>query len=243
MTARLPMFFGPRMSGEEFDRLLAAGFRRTGRFAYYTACPDCRACEPTRVDLEQFSLTASLRRVLKRGDKELSVRRGPCEIEAVRLGLYDLHRRERGLDRERSAITAYEYASAFVESCCETQELSCWIDDRLLAVSITDLGHQSLSAVYCYFDPQYSSLSLGTYCILKQMQWAMETGRRYLYLGMFIEANQHVRYKGRFVPQERFIRSEWSQITTAIDWTSRERGTTETDRVMASPDEPPEAPR
>jgi arginine-tRNA-protein transferase len=137
------------------------------------------------------------------------------------MDLYDRHRRTRGLEVDGNPIHADEYQRAFVDSCCETAELSCWIDDRLVAVSVTDLGQQSMSAVYCYFDPDLPRLSLGTYCILKQMEWARQTGRRYLYLGMYIEANQHVRYKARFVPQERLIKGRWSRFEVANQWADR----------------------
>jgi arginine-tRNA-protein transferase len=66
-----------------------------------------------------------------------------------------------------------------------------------------------LSAVYTYFDPQFEKLSLGTYAILKQMQLAENTGRKYVYLGLYVAENQHLNYKARFTPQERLIDGRW----------------------------------
>ena len=81
--------------------------------------------------------------------------------------------------------------------------------DRLISISVIDVGQQSLSAVYTHFDPDFSRFSPGTYAILKQIQHARETGRAFVYLGMYVAQNQHLNYKARFVPQERFIRGNW----------------------------------
>ena len=44
---------------------------------------------------------------------------------------------------------------------------------------------------------------------LKQIDWARETGRQYVYLGMYVAANQHLNYKARFLPQQRLIDGQW----------------------------------
>jgi arginyl-tRNA--protein-N-Asp/Glu arginylyltransferase len=97
-----------------------------------------------------------------------------------------------------------------VDTCCQsTLELQFRREGQLVAVSIVDCGAQSLSAVYTYFDPAFDRLSLGTYSILKQMQLAESTQRKYVYLGMYVAQNQHLNYKARFRPQERLIGGRW----------------------------------
>jgi arginine-tRNA-protein transferase len=127
-----------------------------------------------------------------------------------RLRLFNLHRLQRNLSHGDTSYTEADYEGFLVESCCtETVELSFWKDDQLVAVSIIDCGLDSLSAVYTYFDPGHSQLSLGSYSVLKQMQLAQATDRRYVYLGMYVAANSHLNYKSRFRPQERYINSHW----------------------------------
>ena len=80
------------------------------------------------------------------------------------------------------------------------------------AISIVDIGRTSTSAVYTHFDPRASRYSLGTYAILRQIEWARENGRQYVYLGMFVADNQHLNYKARFLPQQRLIEGRWYEF-------------------------------
>ena len=60
-------------------------------------------------------------------------------------------------------------------------------------------------AVYCYYDPDLASLSIGTYSILTQLRLAAQWGMRHVYLGLYIAENAHMAYKARFLPHERLI--------------------------------------
>jgi arginine-tRNA-protein transferase len=82
-----------------------------------------------------------------------------------------------------------------------------------VALSVIDLGTLSVSAVYTYFDPAHSKLSLGSYSVLKQIQMAQNAGLRWVYLGLYVEENSHLNYKARFKPQERYIQSRWVEFT------------------------------
>lgn len=210
LTARMPLQLPVgRLDGAALDLLLSQGFRRTGDFVYRTQCPACQACEPTRVPVDRFAWTKSLQRVLKRGDAELTVEFGPVCADEERVRLFNRHRNLRQLDRGDGPVDPSGYSSFLVDSCCPTLEMSIRHGERLISISVIDVGQQSLSAVYTHFDPDFSRFSPGTYAILKQIQHALETGRTFVYLGMYVAQNQHLNYKARFVPQERFIRGNW----------------------------------
>jgi leucyl-tRNA---protein transferase len=206
MPLRLPI---GKLSGDMTDSLLALGYRRSGDFVYRTQCPQCVACEPTRVLVDEFRWTTSMRRVLKRGDANLRVEIGPVKSDPSRIQLFNLHRQLRHLARDEEPVDEEGYRSFLVESCCDTFELSFWLGPKLAAVSVVDQGTQSLSAVYTYFDPALSKFSLGTYSILKQFEQAQQLQLKYVYLGMYVAENKHLNYKARFMPQQRFIAGQW----------------------------------
>ncbi len=210
-TARMPLNWPLTKLGQvEFDLLLQAGYRRSGVFLYRTQCPSCSECHPTRVPVAEFRWSSGFRRTLKRGDAALRLQRHGPICDHRRVQLFNLHNQGRGLDiRRQGPADEDEYRSFLVDSCCETEEWSYWLDETLVAVAIVDYGTTSLSAVYCYYDPAYSKLSLGTYSILKQLQYAAEQGRTYVYLGLYVADNQHLNYKARFLPQERLIDGHW----------------------------------
>jgi len=218
--AKMPLLYPTRrLSPEEMDTQLAMGRRRSGSFVYYTACNSCRACEPTRLEATRFIPTKSMRRILTHGNRECRIEIAPPTDDTLRLGIFNRHRKGRGLAVSDDLYQASEFNGFLVESCCDTFELSFWAGTHLIGCSIIDKGAESISAVYTYFDPAYSRLSIGTYSILKQIEWARQNRKRYVYLGMYVSDNQHLKYKARFVPQERFIEGEWvSRDTPSNDW-------------------------
>jgi arginyl-tRNA--protein-N-Asp/Glu arginylyltransferase len=209
-TARLP-YRHPieRLAPEQFDARLAEGDRRSGVFLYRTQCPECRACEPIRLDLATFRPSATQRRTQRRGDELLKIQIGPPRIDQARLDLFNAHRDQRGLARGEEPIDGEGYADFLTESCCDTLELTCWHEGRLVACAIADAGRESLSAVYTHFDPGFTLLSLGTYCVLREVELCRQSGRRYLYLGFYIAESPHMVYKAGFHPHQRRIAGQW----------------------------------
>ena len=213
-TANMPLFVPQRhVTNEEFDHMLEHGMRRSGNFAYYTACQGCEACEPVRVDVTKFRWTDSMRRVLNRGDRLLRTEVGSPDFSEERLELFNRHRMQRGLEQGDGEYAPYDYQGFLVSTCCEsTYELRFSLDGVLVGLSVIDLGATGISAVYTYFEPDQSKLSLGTYSVLKQIQLARTMDLKWVYLGLYVRENSHLNYKSRFLPQERYIRGEWIEF-------------------------------
>lgn len=217
-TARLPMRLPVRsLAPAETDERLLRGDRRHGFFLYTPSCAECSACEPIRVVVPDFELVGWQRRALRKGDAAFRVEIGPPEVSADRLALYERHRRERDLAQPGSSrISPRAYRSFLVDACVDAYELRLLHADRLAAVCVVDRGADALSAVYCYWDPALSRLSPGTYAILRQLALCRSWGLRYLYLGLYVEQNAHMRYKARFLPHERRIDGAWRQFSRTV---------------------------
>src|SRR5438876_11264406 len=140
-TARLP-YRHPveKLTPEQFDGRLAEGDRRSGIFLYRTQCPACRACQPIRLDVNQFRPDATQRRMQRRGDALLKVKIGPPVVDQHRARLFNLHRDTRALTSGDSPLDEQSYAEFLVDSCCDTLELSYWHAGRLVGVAIADAG-------------------------------------------------------------------------------------------------------
>ena len=212
VVARMPLQLPVgNVSPQVTDRLLELGYRRSGDFVYRTQCPSCNECKPTRIDVSKFRVTRSMTRVLQRGDRDLTCRWGPAEVDQRRVQMFNDHRAARNLG-EGAPVDIMSYRSFLGDSCCDTTELSVYLRDQMVAISIMDVGETSTSAVYTHFAPAASCYSLGTYAILKQIQWAIATGRQFLYLGMYVADNQHLNYKARFLPQQRLCDGVWVEL-------------------------------
>jgi len=211
--ARLPLRIPARpLTRAELDRRLFAGDRRQGIFLYHTQCPSCAACEPIRIEVERFSAGRTQRRTLSRNDALLRVEIGMPIADERRVALYNRHKELRGLGLGRTPIDIDGYREFLVMTSCETFELRYFQGDELVGVALVDRGGESLSAVYCYYDPRCERLSLGTYSILKQIELCRHWGLRYLYLGLYIRDSEHMRYKARFVPHQRLLEGTWVDV-------------------------------
>ncbi|MEZ4221408.1 MAG: arginyltransferase [Polyangiaceae bacterium] len=212
-TARLPLRLPVRrLTRTEMGERLAAGDRRQGVLLYRPTCPHCTSCEPIRVDARAFEPSRTHRRISRRAERAVRVEMGPPLVDERRIHLYNEHKRGRGLSDGQPPIDDEGYRDFLVESCCETFELRYFIGEELVGVAVTDRGGDSLSAVYCHFDPAYADLSLGTYSVLHQLELCRRWGLAWLYLGLYIEECSTMRYKAAYRPHERLIDDQWRRF-------------------------------
>jgi arginine-tRNA-protein transferase len=213
-TARRPMRLPTRrLRPSELDQRLEAGDRRAGPLFYTQACPDCRACEPLRIDTALFVATRGQRRVWNKGQRALSVSLGPLVVDEQRVTLFERHQSLRGLKKHERELGLEEYHAFLVERAVESFEIRYFLGDRLVGLAVTDRGADAWSAVYTFYEPElpepHRSLSIGTFSILTQLELARRSKVRWLYLGLAIEANEHMRYKLEYLPHERRIEGAW----------------------------------
>ena len=209
-VSRLPLRLPARaLDRGELDQRLALGDRRQGVVLYRTACPECQACVPLRVPVTSFKPDRAQRRALSRGDAELRVEVGDPKVDPRRVELYNLHREGRGLADEQPLIDEEGYHDFLVDTCCDCFEIRYYRGKELVGVAVTDRGERSLSAVYCYYDPKFRGVGIGTYSILKQIQLSASWKLDHLYLGLFIAESSKMAYKARFLPHERLQHGRW----------------------------------
>lgn len=236
-TWRLPLRLPVRsLTREEMSERLASGDRRQGRLLYRTACPECRACEPIRLDLARFRPDKTQRRVLRKGDGAFRLELGPPEIDDERVRLYNLHKHGRDLAAGERTTDLDAYRSFLGESCCETFEMRYYADDVLAGVALVDRAEDALSAVYYYWDPKFSALSPGVYSVLKQVEFARSQGLQYLYLGLFIGPCAKMAYKGVFLPNERLVGDRWVEFRERPTIPPRRRGQASTPPLPITPE-------
>jgi arginine-tRNA-protein transferase len=209
MPLRLP---ARSLEREELDERLARGDRRQGFVLYRTACPSCGACEPIRLDPNTFRPDRTQRRVQARGNRLLTTEIGPPTVDAKRVDLYNAHKTARGLGDGQPPIDAEGYRDFLVSTCCDSFELRYRLGRQLVGIAVVDRGADSLSAVYCFYDPAYAKLSLGCYSILKQLELCRSWGLSHLYLGLYIAECEAMVYKAQFMPHERLLDGNWARF-------------------------------
>lgn len=192
------------VDAQTYQELLLRGWRRFGRHFFIPSCDQCSECVSVRVVVEQFELSRSFKRIIKANkDTKLAIRKPIVTEEHLTLySKYHHFRSEtRGWDEDDSDVM--DYHSAFVDGANDYgYEFAYYVGNKLVAVALVDVLPMGVSAVYCYYDPDFAHLSLGTYSILKQIEIAKKMGISHLYLGYNVAQNSSLSYKSRFRPFE-----------------------------------------
>jgi arginine-tRNA-protein transferase len=196
------------LTPEQLDLLLEEGDQRVGGTVFRTECPFCRACEPVRVDATAFTPTRAQRRVWRRNE-DLRVEFGQPTLSRRRVALWNRHRRARGLMSDASRRDPVGYHEWLVESCAPTVEVRYHTPERLVGVSLLDIGVTSANSAYHYYDPSESRRSLGVYSVLREIAHCREVGIRWYYLGLWVEDCDALRYKTGYFPHERLVHGRW----------------------------------
>jgi arginine-tRNA-protein transferase len=203
----------PRLP-QVYPRALERGFRRSGDLVYRPHCHGCNACVAVRIPVAGFVPDRSQRRCLARnGDVDVRVTT-PGET-AERFALYRRYLTLRHAGGGMDAHGKAEFDQFLVGSWSQGRFLEFRIDQRLVAVAVTDLADDALSAVYTFYDPDEAARGLGTLAILHQLEWARRDGRRHLYLGYWIQDHRKMDYKRRFQPLERYDGRGWQPFPQA----------------------------
>ncbi|WP_217542939.1 arginyltransferase [Vibrio metschnikovii] len=205
---RVAVAMDPEMqSPENYELLLANGFRRSGDIIYKPHCDHCQACQALRVSVSEFTPSKSQKRLLKQVQSRYRWQLKP-EMDKDWFTLYS-----RYIEARHNSGTMYpprrdEFAKFANSDWLDTQYLHLYLDDQLVAVAITDILPSSASAFYTFFDPD-SSLSLGTLGVLSQLELAKTMNKQWLYLGYQIDECPAMNYKVRFRAHQKLVKQRW----------------------------------
>ncbi|MEJ2763191.1 arginyltransferase [Photobacterium sp. MCCC 1A19761] len=194
------------LTPEGYGILVAAGYRRSGSAVYRPMCRLCQACTPLRIDCRNFQPSKSQKRQLNQM-KQLRWEFKET-LDEDWFTLYEKYIRLRHAGGSMYPANKEQFFDFCTAAWMDTLFLHVYEQDQLIAVAVTDMFDDALSAVYSFFDPD-ATLSLGTLCVLYQIQYAHQTGRAWLYPGYQIDACKAMNYKVRFKPYQKLRNGHW----------------------------------
>lgn len=206
-VARYRAFHADGLDAETYHDLMDRGFRRDGDVFYAPDCPACRRCLPLRVDVTEFRPNRSQLRALRR-NQDLAIRAGRPEFSSVKLDLFRRYLRGRH-PGSGGDISEDAFRSAYYAPVVETVELTYFLGDRLVSVSLLDVSSRSVSAVYHYFDPDLRDRRLGVFSIVAEVAWTRSLGIRHYYLGFWVAGARTMHYKADYRPHELLVDGAW----------------------------------
>lgn len=191
-----------------YEAALGWGFRRAGGHVYRPHCQGCQACVPCRIPVARFQPRRAQRRCLARNG-DLEVRWRPASADPEAMALYRRYLAWRHPGGGMDDPGPDEFQRFLLAPWGDTWLLELRLGTELVAVAVTDVGRQALSAVYTFFSPDHGDRSPGVLCILQQVERARALGLHHLYLGYWLAGHEKMHYKTRFRPLEILRQGHW----------------------------------
>lgn len=210
-------FAVPHVPDRTYEEMINAGWRRSGTFFYQNHCPGCRACQPIRVPVAEFTPSKSQRRVLRRNE-DVTVSAEPNRFDREVFELYRRYQEERHGRDETSGESGFR--RFLCDSAVNTIQMHYRVGDRLVGVGWIDELSESLSSVYFVFDPTEERRSLGTYSVLEEIHRAQDLGLTWHQLGFYVRDSRKMSYKANFRPHDLLIDGRWVRQETRSASTS-----------------------
>ncbi len=196
------------------DALSHQGFRRSQNVIYRPSCSDCNACKSARVDVQEFKPSKSQKRVLRRNQKLVRTIKRTWVTEE-HYALFSTYLNSRHENGGMAGMEVEEFSAMVEESPVNTQLVEYTLDDKLVAVCLTDTLTDGLSMVYSFFKPKMARNSIGTYMILDHIRIAQQVGMAFVYLGYWVQNSPKMDYKSKFMPLQTFQMGQWKPIDLA----------------------------
>ncbi len=198
---------------DAYSQLIEQGFRRSGDQVYKPFCPTCSECIPTRVAIDDFMPSKSQKRCIKK-NKLTTTLVQPAHFKQSHYEMYMRYQKSRHQVGGMAESTKEDYIDFLASQWCDTLFVEFFADEKCIAVATIDQFDNALSAVYTFFEPEYAHLSLGTYAILWQIEYAKKQEIEFLYLGFWIKNCQKMSYKNQFQPLQGLIDKQWKEVSS-----------------------------
>lgn len=183
----------------EREMLLSNGYRSFGKYVFRPRCHGCNACTPIRVPVATFKPSKSQRRVLKKCHNIVVTVDKP-QYTPEKFDIYKDHLKR--FNRAEDTHEVNNFIGSFYDPTIPAVEFCYRKDAVLVAVGIVNVTPHALSSVYFMYRRDYSHYSLGTFSVMKEIDYASQHQKEHLYLGYYIADNHFMRYKGDFRPNE-----------------------------------------
>ena len=200
------------LSTELYSSLINIGFRRAGERVHRPNCKTCDQCVSLRIPVCHFDHSKSQRRIQNK-NLDLSTTMVNQPDYSIYLSLYEKYISDRHPESETMQEAEDTFENFLFSTWSDTFALEFRLpSNELICVSICDPIEKGWSAVYTFYNLDYSKRSLGTYSILKQIELLKSEDLDYLYLGYWIRDCEKMNYKTQFKPCEGFKNEQWIPI-------------------------------
>ncbi|MFK5913173.1 MAG: arginyltransferase [Woeseiaceae bacterium] len=196
---------------KQYSQLAQLGFRRSGSHVYRPHCSDCGLCIPVRLPVGEFKPNRSQRRN-KTSNADILMTAKDAVFDEEHYALYRKYMKGRhaggGMDKDEPD----SYETLISAAWCDSKLLEFRLNNELVMVAVVDCFDDGISAVYTFFDPEYSNRGLGVFGILSEIEYVKSLNLDWLYLGYWNPKTNKMSYKSNYQPMEFFDGHDWQWL-------------------------------
>ncbi|MFT7860386.1 MAG: arginyltransferase [Sulfurimonas sp.] len=189
-------------SAKSCQELIERGYRRFGKMYFRPICAECEECQSIKIDVENYTFSKSAKRVLKKA-KDLSMVTQHPTMTKEHLELFNKYHKHMNNTKgwDYSPTSAEHYFNSFVNGHEEFgYEVLYFFENKLVGVDLIDILDDGISSIYFYYDPDFANYSLGRLSLYKEIEFAKENGKKWIYLGYYVEGCPSLQYKANYKP-------------------------------------------
>jgi arginine-tRNA-protein transferase len=189
-------------SSKECQELIERGYRRFGKMYFRPICASCQECQSIKIDAQNYKFSKSARRILKKAKDIKSYLQTPTMSQAH----IDLFAKYHLYMKEKKSWTYHEttpehYYQSFVDGHGDFgYEVLYFYEGELIGVDLIDILEDGISSIYFYYDPDFASYSLGKLSLYNQIKYAINSQKKWVYLGYYVEQCPSLSYKAEYKP-------------------------------------------
>ena len=221
-----PLFLSPA----ELDALLERGWFRMRENVftthYYIRNADLLSTVWLRSQLADYRFSKSQRKHLRYLHKRYDIHFTPLQLTEEHELLYQRYLSVAKGDRSTSIEGVLGDVDCVVFQSQMLEVRDPQDNNRLVAMSVFDLGLKALQSIIGMYDPDYEQESLGVYTMLLEVEWAIEQEYDLYYIGYFTPGFSTFDYKLRLQNIQFFNpdSQQWfviDQLNTDLLWSSQ----------------------
>ena len=195
----------------EYEHLIKSGFRRSHNILYNQVCADCNLCKSIRINVNNFKLSKSNKRVLNK-NKNLFIKKLSNNPSKEQFTLFKKYLEFKHNDSEMNEMNFHDYCKMFDSKGINTKIYEYFYKGELVGCVISDFLEGSISMVYSFYSELFLKNSFGKYVILDHFRLAKDFDMDYVYLGYWVEGSSKMEYKNGFNSSEILIDNKWTNI-------------------------------
>lgn len=193
-------FFEQNITPKELDELLADAWRHFGDYFFRNMTSTQENGEvwdivPLRINLEKISYRKSQKKVLRQ-NQDITTIIADAHITPEKIAIFEKHRLRFEHNRPDSIYNFLSRTPATAPT--HTQEIQLYENNQLYAVSFIDNAFESVSSIFAMFDTDFSKRSPGIHTLLMEIEYAIKSNKKYLYLGYAHRESSFYDYKKNF---------------------------------------------